>query len=89
MHGDGEGGSVCSYGTNDEDILAAEVTNLRLKTKDLESQASAASDSARLATTLEKEASTLRAENTKLREMVAASMSEASEAKVDVAKLTS
>ncbi len=89
LHGDGEGGSVCSYGTNDEDILAAEVTNLRLKTKDLESQASAASDSARLATTLEKEASTLRAENTKLREMVAASMSEASEAKVDVAKLTS
>lgn len=90
LHGDlGETGSVCSYGTNDEDILAAEVTNLRLKTKDLESQASAASDSARLASTLEKETSTLRAENTKLREMVAASMSEASDAKVEVAKLTS
>lgn len=89
LHGDVEGGSVCSYGTNDEDILAAEVTNLRLKTKDLESQASAASDSARLASTLEKEASTLRAENARLREMVTASMSEASEAKVEVAKLTS
>lgn len=91
LHGEvyGEGGSVCSYGTNDEDILAAEVTNLRMKTKDLESQASAASDTARLASTLEKEASTLRAENARLREMVTASMSEASDAKVEVAKLTS
>ena len=92
LHGGGdfgEGGSVGSHGTRDEDILAAEVTNLRLKTKDLESQASQASDSARLASTLEKEASMLREENRKLRNMVSASMTEASEAKIEVAKLTS
>jgi len=92
LHGGGdfgEGGSVGSHGTRDEDILAAEVTNLRMKTKDLESQASQASDSARLASTLEKEASMLREENRKLRDMVSASMSEASEAKIEVAKLTS
>eukprot|EP00889_Picochlorum_renovo_P002220 jgi/Picre1/29250/NNA_004642.t1 len=88
-HGGDDGGSVCSHGTRDEDILAAEVTNLRMKTRDLESQASAASDSARLAGTFEKENVSLRKENAKLKSMVTASMSEASEAKVEVAKLTS
>lgn len=88
-HGGDDGGSVCSHGTRDEDILAAEVTNLRMKTRDLESQASAASDSARLANTFEKENLSLRKENAKLKSMVTASMSEASEAKVEVAKLTS
>lgn len=88
-HGGDDGGSVCSHGTRDEDILAAEVTNLRMKTRDLESQASAASDSARLVSTFEKENASLRKENIKLKSMVTESMSEASEAKVEVAKLTS
>lgn len=74
--------SVTSYGTRDEDILAAEVTNLRQKTRELESQASVRS-------TLEKEATTLRAENRKLREMLTASMADASSAQVEVHQLRS
>ena len=74
--------SGTSYGTRDEDILAAEVTNLRAKARELESQASVRS-------TLEKEASTLRADNKKLREMLTASMHEASNAHVEIHQLRS
>ena len=74
--------SVTSYGTRDEDILAAEVTNLRAKTRELESQASARS-------TLEREASALRADNQKLREMLTVSMNEASTAQVEIHHLRS
>lgn len=74
--------SVTSYGTRDEDILAAEVTNLRAKARELESQASARSN-------IEREASTLRADNLKLREMLTASMNEASNAQVEIHQLRS
>jgi len=74
--------SGTSYGTRDEDILAAEVSNLRAKARELESQASVRS-------TLEKEASTLRADNKKLREMLTASMHEASNAHVEIHQLRS
>jgi hypothetical protein len=73
---------VTSYGTRDEDILAAEVTNLRAKARELESQASARSN-------IEREASTLRADNLKLREMLTASMNEASNAQVEIHQLRS
>ena len=86
--GNGEACGSSVYSEN-EDILAAEVTNLRLKAKDLESQASVASDNARLADSLEKEASSLRKENQKLRKLVARSMSKESEAREEVSKLTS
>ncbi len=74
--------SVTSYGTRDEDILAAEVTNLRAKARELESQASARSN-------VEREASTLRDDNRKLREMLTASMNEASNAQVEIHQLRS
>lgn len=74
--------SVTSYGTRDEDILAAEVTNLRAKARELESQASARSN-------MEREASTLRADNRKLREMLTASMNDASNAQVEIHQLRS
>ena len=69
------------YNSDNDDILAAEVTNLRMRTRDLESQASAASDSVRLANTLEKETKSLKQENRQLREQMSLSRSEATEAK--------